>query len=214
MSWLFAVHLVAVILSWGVTRRLPSHKPVAAFFTWVGFLEVVRSTAKPYTDHAGDPGGLPVALRYLDRATVLTWWFFPLALCIHYFLRRKPHAVWPVMVVAWLLIARYPAVSAEELGTYLLVYAAVTMSASWAIIFWGMTRRDDVTPTISHLAVMVYVAAEVAMDLVPLAEDVLGNWSYIIAGNIVLYATLALLQGGWLLRKRRTDVIGELGASA
>jgi len=195
-------------LAWGVARREAEHRWVAAFVTWMVAADQARrllihlrqGAPKPYT-------GLARVLFHADQLVILSWSFLFIALCLHLFARKRP---WPALggwALTFLICLDYPNVSGAVLGALYRGVALVALVVSWAAIFWGITRRRELEPTLAHLIVMLYAVTDVVLNLVPFAIDYFASWPLVRIANLMLLVGCTGAHVWWLVRRRATATV-------
>lgn len=187
--------LLAVALAW----RRPSYRPTAGFLLGALVASLVRLAMRPWLGAAPVPYVGAARLGFhLDSALFLAWPLGIAALARWTFAGRRP---WPVLL-AWVLavaalVLGYPTIRGDLLHKVLLggELAALAVAVVAFVTFAGARRW----PHLEHLAAMLILALEGATLAGPwLAGLYAEGWRGALLSYSVLYAILAVLQGGSL----------------
>lgn len=191
-------------LAWLVARHDRAHRWVAAFATWMVAVDLVRRPLLALLARSPHPRhGLARAAYHLDELLVLSWYYLFLAACVHYFLRRRPHAVLGAWAATWLLCLNYPLFSRDVV---LAVYRTVSLGCligSWLVIFGGMFRKIDIRPTLSHLTLIFYATVDVVINLIPYTHGFVSAWPLVRLANVVLLLACCGAHLSWLVARHR-----------
>jgi len=172
---------VLPLLAWMVTRRQRSHLYVAAYASWIGCVDLLRRNS-------------PLQSLVLDRALSLSYSFFFLACLIHYFLTGRAArtstrvilGLWPIVFV-W-LAASPPLSVAVFQRAFLATYSATTVIA-WVVILAAVSRRRELRPTLSHLALVLYAAGDAVAICFPLLHWRVDEWRIVMVGYLICLTT-------------------------
>ncbi len=199
LFWLCSgLQALAAVLAVAVAWRRPSYRPTAGFLFGALVASLVRLALR--WARVGAPVPYVGAARlgfHLDSALFLAWPLGIAALARWTFAGRRP---WPVLA-AWalavaVLVLGYPTLRGDLLRKVLLgieLAALAVAVASFVAFVWA--RRD---PRLEHLAAMLILALEGATLAGAWALGPFAGWGAAQITYSVLYAVLAVLQGGSL----------------
>jgi hypothetical protein len=176
---------------------------LAAYLTWMAAVDWVRMPLRPVLARAPRPlVGWTRGLMHLEELFVLSWSFLFVACCVHYFLGRKPWAVFGAWAAMLLVCLNYPVISGDALGWVYRLASVTCLIASWGCIGWGMLRIRDLQPGLAHLVLMMFAGVDVALNLVPYAEGFATRWPLVRFANAFLLST-CILAHVWRLTRWR-----------
>lgn len=209
----FALYSVALVFAAAsaalVARRRAEYRPVAWFFAWVAFCQVVRLALRLYVLGAGPPGGLPYsgALRaffHVEQALFVSWSFALSALAIHTFTRRRTWLIGlAYLLVAAILVIGYPlGLRRQLLQSIYLGVAALGLAVSLgALALWRRRRPSNTPPDPPKIAALLLVAGEVGAIVGPYAAGMIDiTWPVAQGLYFGIFTALALLQVLWIRR--------------
>jgi hypothetical protein len=203
------LYVVLAMIAWAIVRRDGSHRPLAAYISWMAASELLRGALGSLKDGAPKPyTGIARVAAHGDQLIVLSWSFLFVALCLHYFLARKPWAP----LAAWLTtfvvcVVGYPMLRGHALG---LVYGAVTFGsllASWGCITWAILRRRKVEPKLAHLVLILYASTDVATAIIQVTRDYFKGWPVTLVSNLLLLCALVAVHVHDLAKRARVEEI-------
>lgn len=190
----------AVVTAALLARRERVHAPVAAFLALSLAASLTRAALAPIVDTSRAAYHVSQASFLLDlisllAAAIATFWRPVYALALV--------PVWMLSVGA--LVLGYDYADATALARFYLATEAVCVLGCVAVMApvvaaWARSRA---APTIAHLCLALVVATELAgLALGPWRYGLWARWDLAQWSQVVLYATLTLLQGGVLLSGR------------
>ncbi|MBI4702691.1 MAG: hypothetical protein HY744_16335 [Deltaproteobacteria bacterium] len=187
-----AHHVLAVLLvavAWLVWRRRRDHLALALYLTFMSAGDFVRLCYLPHLRSAPRPyAGWHLLLSHADVLLVLGWSFLFAACMVHYFLGRRPTAIYGAYGAIWLICLNYPLVSGDVYAWVLRAVSLGCLLLSWACIGYAVLRRAALRPGLAHLVLMLYAANDVVLNLIPWAKGFFGYWYLVRYSNVVLYA--------------------------
>lgn len=206
---LYALALVAAVLSWTVARGRPSYRPVAWLLTGQFLIDMASLALRElvfvpyYPPLGGGPatGWLRVA-AHTEQALFIGWRVGIAALAVWIFGRKSPRLVFLVYAAVVLgLILGYPTVRGELLQrAYLAIELAVLCVSIGFFIRWYLGRERWTPET---LVTGLIIALESAMITGgPYRFVIFSAWDRAWAILIVLYASLIIVEG-WVWSRTR-----------
>lgn len=198
-----ALYLVAVALAWGVARRRPEHRPVAALLSVGLVADLVRQAIgvlvlQPTRAASGGApfSGQARAAFHVDEALFLAWPAAVAACAVAVYLRRRPWPVALVYVVATIAVcAAYPMLRGPALArAYFGAELAGVAVALGSFIMWAWRRES---PNLTRGALFLIVAIEL-VTLLPFNKGPFQYWPIAQASYMTLYVVLIVLHGGIL----------------
>lgn len=198
-----AACVLVVVLAVVVARRSRPHWRIAAFFAWIVTSDALALALR--TARAGAPRpyeGLARISFHVDELITLSLSFLPVVLCVHFFLGRRVRLVLLTCAAAFAICcASYPALSKDRLAVFYEVAALGSIVLSWGAILWGVLQRRHVPPSVSHLMLILYGAADTAIFVVRVNGRFFESWPVVQLANILLFLTCAAAQLLWLNRR-------------
>jgi hypothetical protein len=193
--------ILAAVLSLPLARRVPSYRPVAAVLCVVAVRAVLRGLLRlawPALALPRVPASVPRAVLHLDLALYLAWPASIVALSLAVCLGLR---AWPALVawagaLATLAGFSLRAAVALEVGTFLEV--AALAFATGAILQWSGRGK---VPRLPHVALVLVVVFDGLALLVTRGGDVVALWPSALACYLVLFASIAIVQGGALCHR-------------
>ncbi|MBI2394233.1 MAG: hypothetical protein HYV09_31975 [Deltaproteobacteria bacterium] len=178
---------------------------LAAYVTWIAVADFTRMEllSPMYQGRAVPLQGAARIAKSVDLALTLSWpWLF-LACTLHYFAGRGARAVvalWAV-VAALIVATRTNAPDARVFGA---AYQAAT-SLCWLVILLAIVRRRGLEPTISHVVLLLYVAADLvaaAFPWVGVPQQISSSWDLVLTSSVMGAVAVILAHIVALLRMR------------
>lgn len=197
-----AVAVVAVV----VALRDRRHAAFALAAVWLAATDWLRIGVATFRAGAHRPlTGVARASMHVEELLVLSWSFATIALTLHYFTRIRPVWLLAPYAIAFAFCLDYPAMAGESLAVlYRTVWLAACLG-SWCAIAWAMVFRNQLQPTVTHLLVMFWAAADVIINALPLASDFFRDWDMVRMANIVTALACIAAQGWQLTRPVARD---------
>lgn len=198
----YALAVLAAVLAVLLARRRAEHRPIAVFLVSMAAIDLARLGLAHLVDFAAAPRphvGLVRLAFHVDELGFLAWPAGLVALALVVFAGRRP---WPA-AVAWVatwagLVALYPSDLVRGPGlarVYLATFLCSLAVYVAALAQWGAKRA---APNSAHAVLLVLGAVELAR-LAPFYGSVFERWAtYAGPTNVVLYAVLAAVEGGYL----------------
>ena len=206
----YAAAILAVGFGWEVVRRRADHWPAAALFTYGLGSDAARRLLQRAAGYYGTgalEGWARVGFK-VDQALFLGWYAGVAAVAVAVFLRRRP---W-IVLLGWMAVvaALLPHERGLSLANKYRVVEFAALALGIASAFAGV-RRAEKPLTITHLALLLVLLAELAVFWAPSAFL---HWATAQVIYTAAFASVALLQAGFLvrfwLRKRRSLPLPDL----
>ncbi|MBI2394232.1 MAG: hypothetical protein HYV09_31970 [Deltaproteobacteria bacterium] len=211
MRGLDVVHMTATLLvpvfAWAVARTQRAHIALAGYLTWIAAAEIVRTVVlTPLRRGETHPlHGVALVALQCDRALTLSWQLLFLACVLHYFLGRGAR----LAVLGWVIasaaaIVGYPGNAATFPQMYSAIHNPATAIA-WLAIVFAILRRRRLAPTISHVVLMIYAAADAVVTAFPLLSlplDLRARWLLVVVCNVTAIAAVIIAHVVVLFRAR------------
>jgi hypothetical protein len=192
--------VLAAVTAVLVARRREEHRPIAWFLTLVAVTDLpeivlvvlgvaTRLPDAPFT-------GLARLGLHVRQALYLTWPFGFMATCIAVFLRRNP---WPLGILYGIAVAAfalsYPEIRGADMAkAYLAIEIGCLLVGFGVLVQWAWRRRS---PSLTHITAIILLFGEAAVLFGPWRRDVFATWDMARIMYLVIYMSLALLQGGY-----------------
>lgn len=199
LFWLCSgLQALAAVLAVALAWRRPSYRPTAGFLLGALVASLVRLAMRPWLGAAPVPYVGAARLGFhLDSALFLAWPLGIAALARWTFAGRRP---WPVLA-AWALavaalVLGYPGIRGDLLRKVLLGIELGSLAVAVAAFVAFVWRREK--PRLEHGAALFVLGLEVATLAGPWLAGLFDGWRAALVSYSVLYAILAVLQGGFL----------------
>jgi hypothetical protein len=198
----YALAILAAALAVVLAIRRVDHRPIAVFLVVMTAIDLARLALAHVVDFDAAPRphvGLVRFAFHIDELGFLAWPAGLAALALVVFAGRP----YGLVRLAWAatgvcLIALYPSDLVRGAGLAQIYLAAELVALAVYVVTlarWGARRA---APSSAHAVLLVLGAVELAR-LVPFYGPVFQRWAtYAGPTNVVLYAVIAAVQGGFL----------------